>query len=557
MGHDAGAGRVSARAIETEAELRAALAAPGAAEIVLAAADIAVSGALVLGRAVSLRGADTGNGGGSVLRLHGAAAGVTVAAAGCGLQGIVLAGGGGRGRAVLELRGAAGCVLDAVQVHDSEGVAIRAVDSPGLRFAGVAVRGSGLEGVVLRDCDGASGEFVLADIGLHGRASGLDLVDSEDFALHVDAAGVSGSAVTVRAEARAARRGSLSVRAEECLRGLSVMGLAEAPVRGIVASLDAARMGEVGAMLVNAEGIVLARLAVAGAVALRLDGRHGARDCVAVLHGAGAEAVQARGGSRDNRIVVAPKDSGAAGLRRAALREVADTCRVCGWHGLFRQASRLWRETFYCPACRANLRYRAQAAALLQVCGGERFGSLRAMAEAGRLAGLAVYEPGVTGPLRAYLGRAGRYVQSVYGAEAAVAHTGVEVQDLMACTHADASFDLVVTSDILEHVRRPMQAFAEIRRILRPGGHHVFSIPTQVPLPPRSVARVDATGQADVHLRAPVYHGSGDGGRSLVYTDFGADILERLAGIGLATRVARYQPEGMPLPALTFVSRHV
>ena len=59
VGHDAGAGRVSARAIETEAELRAALAAPGAAEIVLAAADIAVSGALVLGRAVSLRGADT------------------------------------------------------------------------------------------------------------------------------------------------------------------------------------------------------------------------------------------------------------------------------------------------------------------------------------------------------------------------------------------------------------------------------------------------------------------------------------------------------------------
>ena len=136
-----------------------------------------------------------------------------------------------------------------------------------------------------------------------------------------------------------------------------------------------------------------------------------------------------------------------------------------------------------------------------------------------------------------------------------VAHTGVEVQDLMACTHPDEAFDLVVTSDILEHVRRPMLAFAEIRRILRRGGHHVFSIPTQVPLPPRSVSRVDTSGEADIHLLPPVWHGSGDGGRSLVYTEFGGDLLDRLAAIGLPTQLAAYQPEGLALPALTFVSR--
>jgi hypothetical protein len=58
VGHDAGAGWVSARAIGTEAELRAALEDCGAAEIVLGAGEISVNGALVLGRSVTLRGTE-------------------------------------------------------------------------------------------------------------------------------------------------------------------------------------------------------------------------------------------------------------------------------------------------------------------------------------------------------------------------------------------------------------------------------------------------------------------------------------------------------------------
>jgi SAM-dependent methyltransferase len=42
-------------------------------------------------------------------------------------------------------------------------------------------------------------------------------------------------------------------------------------------------------------------------------------------------------------------------------------------------------------------------------------------------------------------------------------------------TVPDASFDLVICTQVLEHVRRPEEALAEIARVLRPGGHAFIS----------------------------------------------------------------------------------
>jgi SAM-dependent methyltransferase len=41
----------------------------------------------------------------------------------------------------------------------------------------------------------------------------------------------------------------------------------------------------------------------------------------------------------------------------------------------------------------------------------------------------------------------------------------------------DESFDLVMCTQVLEHTRRPWEAMSEIRRILRPGGHAILSVP--------------------------------------------------------------------------------
>jgi 2-polyprenyl-3-methyl-5-hydroxy-6-metoxy-1,4-benzoquinol methylase len=50
---------------------------------------------------------------------------------------------------------------------------------------------------------------------------------------------------------------------------------------------------------------------------------------------------------------------------------------------------------------------------------------------------------------------------------------------------ADETFDLVFMTEVLEHLVRPDQAIADVRRLLRPGGHLVLSTPNLACLPNR------------------------------------------------------------------------
>lgn len=53
----------------------------------------------------------------------------------------------------------------------------------------------------------------------------------------------------------------------------------------------------------------------------------------------------------------------------------------------------------------------------------------------------------------------------------------IRCEDLEQQTFADSEFDLVVTSDVMEHIYEPDKAFKEIYRTLKPGGAHIFSVP--------------------------------------------------------------------------------
>lgn len=147
------------------------------------------------------------------------------------------------------------------------------------------------------------------------------------------------------------------------------------------------------------------------------------------------------------------------------------------------------RESMWCGRCGANTRerglwavllehYSAKATSAKELVLEEPFRSLR-IAEINRLnAG------------HRYLRSHPRLVYAEYPEE-----------DLQNLSYGDATFDLVITSDTLEHVPDYQLALRETRRVLDQGGRHVFTVPLRPDLPstrPRNGL-------------PPVYHGEAPG----------------------------------------------
>ncbi len=212
-------------------------------------------------------------------------------------------------------------------------------------------------------------------------------------------------------------------------------------------------------------------------------------------------------------------------------------CWVCGEDGLFAGDGGPIRETYTCGACGGSLRYQAQAQALVGALSLHHARSFAEVVCENHFRSLAIYEPGTLGPLRRYLQPLPGYTTSSFWPDVAPGEIrdGRRCEDLMHLTFDDRSFDLVITSDIFEHVRKPLDGFAEVGRVLRTGGMHVFSIPVLHPMARRSVPRVDTTTDTDVFLTPPNYHNG-----HLVYTDFGADLIDQLDDLGTPTEAVRF-----------------
>ncbi len=110
------------------------------------------------------------------------------------------------------------------------------------------------------------------------------------------------------------------------------------------------------------------------------------------------------------------------------------------------------------------------------------------------------------------------------------------------------SFDIFITQDVLEHVFKPDRALAEIMRVLRPDGLHIFTAPKHKHLL-KSYPRARSNGKHIEHLLEPQYHGNPIGdGRSLVTWDYGADfddLIETWSGCNTCTYVLRDRRRGI------------
>lgn len=215
----------------------------------------------------------------------------------------------------------------------------------------------------------------------------------------------------------------------------------------------------------------------------------------------------------------------------------AGTCTVCGQSVRFVQnrwvipadLAREWpdgfaaRESQLCSSCGSSARVRGLAAVLLALYA-EQATCVADLVHEERFGALRIAEINTIGRMHAFLSGHAGLTFAEYPAE-----------DVQALSFPDASFDLVLTSDTMEHVEDPMQGFRELRRVLRPGGRHVFTVPYQA-------------GREMTRSREglpPQFHGRGGGPYALVsrkadmlaHTDFGADLPGLLREAGFETEV--------------------
>jgi SAM-dependent methyltransferase len=206
---------------------------------------------------------------------------------------------------------------------------------------------------------------------------------------------------------------------------------------------------------------------------------------------------------------------GASGQARAGMI----VCSICGggvfidhnvlWPGLIAEWQLLPEEAAYidrqqgtvCVACRANLRI--------------------------VVLGQAIQDALQTAlPLRDYAALAhhpGTQILDINGCDAlsgalqplpGYRRANFPELDMCAMPYADASFDLVIHSDTLEHVPDPLRGLQECRRVLKPGGRLCFTVPIVVGRMTRSRANLPNSYHGDPTANADDY---------LVHSEFGAD----------------------------------
>lgn len=165
------------------------------------------------------------------------------------------------------------------------------------------------------------------------------------------------------------------------------------------------------------------------------------------------------------------------------------------------------QQGFHCVACGSKLRTMALARAIVRAHDSAEL--LTAfLAERG---GLRVLEINEAGELTQFL--------SALPGHRLVRYPDV---DMTALPFGDATFDLVVHSDTLEHVADPVAGLRECRRVLAPGGRLCFTVPL-------IVGRLTRTRAGDW----PSYHGD-EIHQYLVHTEYGADAWTQIIEAGFS-----------------------
>lgn len=218
---------------------------------------------------------------------------------------------------------------------------------------------------------------------------------------------------------------------------------------------------------------------------------------------------------------------------RAWKRREAGFCPVCGsdtWFSYNRHNS----EDVDCLRCLSFSRNRAIALEILRCVGKPNCRSLRDLARhnTADLYVMAAWD-GVAAMLRKSPG----VVCSEFWDDVPLGteKNGVRCEDARKLTFPGSSFDFVVSECVFEHIPEYRKAFAEVHRVLRPGGAHLFTIPYHPDVP--TTERYALHEGEWVPVLPVELHSDRLRGTIPAYTTFGYDLPDILSEMGFDTRI--------------------
>ncbi len=199
-------------------------------------------------------------------------------------------------------------------------------------------------------------------------------------------------------------------------------------------------------------------------------------------------------------------------------------CKCCERSTIFVAHKSGSSELRACLFCSANERYELLAVEIRR-----RYGK--------RLAEMDILELDPRSPLNALLSGGRTYTRSFYEEGCSSGQKdGATCADITALRFASGSLDLIVSSEVLEHVPRLDQALTESARVLRPGGAHLFTVPPRATT--RQRAKI-ADGKV-LHIEPPEYHLdplTPEG--ILAFWDIGPDLAKVFPIEGLNIKIAQ------------------
>lgn len=216
-------------------------------------------------------------------------------------------------------------------------------------------------------------------------------------------------------------------------------------------------------------------------------------------------------------------------------------CTVCGSLAMMKRVKENLRESCTCSACGATNRKRQIALVVCDAVRRTRHGRVNSIRDLSRYPDLAIYNTETGGAISHELSRMEHYSSSEYfGPEYKSGEIvkGKMHQDLMALSFDSESMDIVLSSDVFEHIPYPYKAHAEVYRVLRPKGRHIFTVPFyKTRLLDEHRTQIEADGNI-IHTLPAMYHGDPvrpEG--ALVHNIFALEMLVNMAKIGFRTNV--------------------